>query len=203
MSVDLREPFTPQSPTFALHMMALGRLCVVSAYVDRLLTDLIQVFLGCTDAQAAVIATQTERIAARCNMIKHLAAADPPSTEWREAIVRVVNRLQTQGEQRNRFVHDQWSLTSGSLERLDRRTSVKKRQAREAPQLEFDTKHITPVGEVDQLAAEYALTAICLLGATKDLEFWRHEGRLPERSMLLVTDLARLPPRAPNPPRAQ
>lgn len=35
-------------PSFEMHMLALGRLCIVWAYIDRLLNDAIQAALGCT-----------------------------------------------------------------------------------------------------------------------------------------------------------
>lgn len=181
-----------------MHMLALGRLCVVSAYVDRLLTDLIQVFLGCTDAQAAIIGTENDKAAARCNIIKKLAAEASPSPEWRVALDQTIKRLLSYGEKRNRYVHDCWSLTSGSLERLERRATVRKPQSFELSELTFDTRHVTPPDEVTDVAVQYAITAVCLLGATKDLETWKLEGNLPKPSLLITTDQARVRHAAPN-----
>lgn len=185
--MELEEAFTPESPVFVAHMLALGRLCVISAYVDRLLTDLIQVFLGCTDAQAAIIATQNDRTASRCKMIKSLAAENSPGKAWLAALNGLIDHLFICGEKRNRYVHDQWSVESGSLARKDRRASVKKPQSHGEPKLVFDTKHVTPPEDVTDLAVLYAITAFCLHGAKKDLEAWKQSGQLPTPSLLLLT----------------
>lgn len=68
---------------FAAHMIALGRLCVTWSYMERLLNDILPPVLGCSDAQAAVISTEMPSTSAICKMLKTLAYADAPSTEWR------------------------------------------------------------------------------------------------------------------------
>ena len=126
-----------------------------------------------------------------------------PSEEWRATLERVAKRLLKQGEKRNRYVHDYWTLTSGSLERLERKAAVRKAQAFQTPKLVFDTKHVTPPGDVDQLAVDYAVTAVCLVGAMKDLEAWKRVGRLPPPSLLITTDQARTRHAKPTQPRDQ
>ena len=127
---------TGSSPQiFERHMLALGRLCVVWAFVDRLLNELIQAFLGCTAGQAATIGTEADTAAARCKMLKNFAHEGPPGEEWRGAFDRLMNcLLDDEGPKRNRYIHDYWTSASGKLERMDRaEAAVKKPQSFQPP----------------------------------------------------------------------
>lgn len=180
------------SPSFKAHMLALGRLCIVWAYIDRLLNDAIQAVLGCTHGQAASIGTEAHNVASRCRLLRLLAfEADLPD-EWRKVFLALLDRIGAQGERRNRYVHDYWTVADGTLEKMDRRASVRKAQAGEAPQLMFNTWQATPPGDVNNLSADLTLTALCLQTAIADLTTWKREGQLEGRAMLLQMGLARV-----------
>ncbi len=187
-------------------MLALGRLCIVWAYIDRLLNDLIQAFLSCTHAQAAIIGTEADNAAARCRMLQNLAMEASPTDEWRDVFLALMKRLlKDQGPKRNRYVHDYWTVASGTLERMDRRASVKSAQAHQPRKLVFNTWQATPPEEVENLTVDLTITALALQTAIADLTTWKREGRLPGRALLIQMGLVRVPrpkhrvTRAPKP----
>jgi len=181
-----------KSPSFDMHMYALGRLCIVWAYVDRLLNDTIQAFLGCSHAQAAIIGTEADSAAARCKMLQNLAFDGSPSEEWRDTFVALIKRLLDEyGPKRNRYIHDYWTVASGTLEKMDRRAAVKRAQSRQPPKLVFNTWQATPPKDVENLAVDLTITALGLQTAIADLTTWKREGRLEGRGLLIQMGLAR------------
>ena len=154
-------------------MLALGRLCVVWAYIDRLLNDLIQAFLGCSHGQAAIIGTEADNASARCRMLQKLAVEASPDDEWRDLFLALMKRLlDEQGPKRNRYIHDYWTASNGSLERMDRRAAVKRLQARQPPQPVFNTWQVTPPEDVEHLSVDLTITALALQTAIKDVSAW-------------------------------
>jgi hypothetical protein len=112
------------------HCLALGRLCVAWAFVDRQLNDLIQYMIGCSDASAASIATVADGTASRCNLIKLLNHERPISEGWTAALHKLISEIQEVAQVRNRYVHDRWELTDDSIVRIDRRAAARKGQSR-------------------------------------------------------------------------
>jgi len=171
---------------FAAHMIALGRLCVTWSYMERLLNETLPPLLGCSDAQAAVIATEMSGTSTICNMLKTLAYADAPSPEWRDSFEKVLNQISGElAPIRNRYVHDYWTLSEGSIERLDQRAKLQKPQAFKDKGLHFNSWHTAKPGEIDDLSAKAAIFIMILYAARSDLIKWRQLGKTPERLLLL------------------
>ena len=191
----LAETVTGSTPDFERHMTELGRLCVVWAYIDRLLNDVIQAVLGCTHGQAASIGTEANNVASRCRLLRLLIVEATMPDDWRDAFLALLKRIGAQGEMRNRYVHDYWTLAEGTLEMMDRRAFVRTPQGQEAPHLVFNTWQATPPGDVHNLCVDLTLTALCLQTSIADLTTWRREGQLSGRGLLIQMGLSRVDPK--------
>lgn len=192
---------------FAYHMLAIGRLCVTWALLDRYLSDCVAILLDCSAAQAACITTETRDVSERCRLLKTLSYLEAPSKEWRSVFERVLDHISnTLGPKRNRYVHDYWKPTGAALERISRIAKIAKPQAFKEKELTFETTHATPYNEVDDFTARLTVTLSGLHLALIDLRNWR-AGRALESPLLLhwetaVRDQSPLPlaPGAPTPP---
>jgi hypothetical protein len=171
---------------FGHHMLALGRLCITWAFLDRQLNDALTELLGCSAAQAACIANEATDVAERCRILKTLCYVDGPGGEWRETFERLLNRIENElAPLRNRYVHDYWKLTDEALERMDRRARLGKPQSFQEKQITFDTTHVTPHNEVGDFSVKVAIAMSGLHFALLDLTNWR-AGSFPERPRLLA-----------------
>lgn len=166
-------------------MLSLGRLCVTWAYLDRLLNDGIRAYLGCTPAQAAIIGTEADGVASRCKILCNLAYESSPSSDWCDEYVKILRDIQGNlSPMRNRYVHDHWKLTAGTLEKLDRRVSTKKGQSFQPPTLVFDTSQAVGIEDVDTLSVKVSGAAVYLRIANLDISRWKR-GETPPRLTLL------------------
>lgn len=162
---------------FEAHCLALGRLCVAWATIDRQLNDLLGAMIGCSPAVTACITTGTDSVTARCEILGRLAHEDPVSEDWPQLFAKLLKRVGEQAGKRNRYVHDFWGLSKGTLVRMDRRAFAKKPQSRQPMKIVFDTEHVTPPDEVDQLTEEIGKTAFMLHAALREVRDWRSEHR--------------------------
>ncbi len=180
---------------FEAHCLALGRLCVAWATVDRQLNDLLSALIGCSPAATACITTTVDGVAARCDIMGRLAYENPVSDEWPSLFVRLLTNVNVLAGKRNRYVHDFWGYTRGTLVRMDRRAFAKRPQSRQPVQLTYDAEHVTPPGEVDRLTEEIGKTAFILHAALRDLKDWRgpHRFRVSPPLLQRAFDLADVP----------
>lgn len=187
-------PAAISKPSFDDHCLALGKLCVAWAFIDRQLNDLVQAMLGCSAAAAASVATITDSVAGRSKITRLLNAERPISDAWTDAFHTLLKELDRVAQLRNRLVHDRWELTSEGLIRIDRRASTRKAQSRKPIVLEFDTEHATRPEEVTELISEIGKIAFVLHCALRDQEDWRREATLVEPPLLIrAGDLEALP----------
>ena len=180
---------------FEAHCLALGRLCVAWATVDRQLNDLMGALIGCSPAATASITSTADGVSARCDILARLAYENPVSEDWPELFGKLVQRVTQLSAKRNRYVHDYWAFTKGTLVRMDRRASAKRPQSRQPVKLTYDTEHVTAPGEVDRLAEEIGKTAFILHAALRDVRDWRgpHRWRVSPTLLGRALDLADVP----------
>lgn len=170
---------------FEAHCLSLGRLCVAWAVVDRQLNDLIAAFTKASPASIACITSSIDAVGTRCEMLRKLGFEDPISEEWASEFERTMWHLsQTIAPKRNRYVHDYWFLSEGTLKRLERRARAKKAQSRKPNELSFDTESIMPVDAVDQLTSEVGQMVFLLHAALRDIRTWRQSRRRTEPPLL-------------------
>ena len=170
------------------HYTALGRLCVAWAVLDRQLNDLLAILLGCSSAAAACIASSNDAVAPRCEMMRKLVYEKPRDVEWIGLFVNLMNLIsQDLASKRNRFVHDYWSFTEGTLKRLDRRANISRAQSRTPIALAWDTEHVTAPDEVDLLRGRIEDASFRLHCAQRDLETWAQGERLAGPPLLART----------------
>jgi hypothetical protein len=169
----VREP-TP----YEAHCMALGNLCVVWATIDRQLNDLMAALIGCSPAATACIASAADTVGARCNIMRNLVHEDPINEEWAKLFVKMLTSISGDlAARRNRFVHDYWGFTEGTIVRLDRRATAKRQQSRAPIKLIYDTEHVTPPGAVAALSKEISQMSFILHSALRDVQDWKGAHR--------------------------
>lgn len=181
-------------PSFDDHCLALGKLCVAWAFIDRQMNDLVQAMLGCSQAAAASVSTIADSVAARTKIIRLLNAERPISVLWTDAFDTLLKELDRASQTRNRFIHDRWELTPAGLVRIDRRASARRSQSRKPVVLDFDTEHATPPEAVEALTATIGKIAFGLHCALRDQEDWRRASLLASPPLLIrAGDLEALP----------
>lgn len=154
------------------HALALGKLCIWWSTMDRTLADVVGLYLG-VDETLTSCALPAET-STRCEMIRRLAFATGPDGEWRECMVRLVNRVQTEmAEQRNRYVHDDWSVSDAGMVRIDRRAKIKRPQSRKPPELVIEVERVVPVEWVQDLTEQVVDMMVALTIMGQDLTVWR------------------------------
>ncbi len=171
--------------TYAAHMIALGRLCVSWAYMERLMNDILPTLMGCSEKQGAVIATETSTTVGRCQLLANLAYADAPSADWRDRFVDLMNYIRNDlAPPRNRYIHDYWTLSEGAMERLDQRVKIAKADSFQIKELTYNSWHTAKPGEIDDLATKVTIVILTLHFVRSDLHEWRESGRQPARPAL-------------------
>ena len=134
------------------HALALGMLCIYWASLDRALDLVLERYLDADEKTVACITTSASDVSARCEMLKRLAYLKGPDGEWRDCLVRLLNRVQGElAAERNRYVHDDWDLSAEGMIRIDRRAKVIKPQSRQPAQLVHVFKRVAPVALVEDL----------------------------------------------------
>lgn len=182
---------SPQAPSFDMHMLALGRLCVTWATLDRHLTELISAYTGLSSSMTACVVAASDNIAPRCEILRLLAAESTPSPEWQSDFMMMVDIIRQQlAPLRNRFVHDYWTLSEGTLQRLESKASAKRPQAMQPHQLTFQRWHDHQPSEVDNLAVRVASIILVVRVAQADVQDWRRgqgqfRGSLTKMKMIL------------------
>jgi hypothetical protein len=170
---------------FDAHCMALGKLCVAWAIVDRQLNDLLGALLGSSPTATACLASTVDAVGARCDIMRRLIHEDPLTEEWvtlcTKMLVTVSDDL---AARRNRYVHDYWSLTEGTLVRLDRRVIAKRPQSRQPVKLSFDSEHATPPDAIERLTEEIGQMVFLLHVAARDVRDWKKHRFRPTPPLL-------------------
>lgn len=157
------------------HALALGTLCIYWATLDNALAHLLGSYLNSDEIASAVVASD---ISTRCEQIRKLAHVTGPDGEWRDCLVRILNMIQGEmAEARNRYIHDDWSVSEAGMVRIDRRPKLKKRQSREPITLVTETASVVPSDWVYQLVSRVvdAMLAVTFMGI--DVRRWRKDGQ--------------------------
>jgi hypothetical protein len=146
---------------------------VLDSYVDNVLEPLLE----CSEAQVACIVTNIDNISGRCEVIKRLLTHSAPSPEYRKWLIAVLTRVSGElAPLRNRYVHDNWSISHEQVVKIDKRAKIGKPQARKDEVLLFDTEEVTPTELVDKLRNKVTLVFMMLYWAAYDLRHWRRTG---------------------------
>lgn len=180
---------------FDTHCMALGRLCVAWATIDRQLNDLLGAMIGCTPATTACITTGSESVSARCDIMRRLVHLEPLDEAWAGHVKKLLDLVSNDlAPKRNRLIHDYWSFSDGTIVRLDRRALTAKPEAKAQIELTYDTEHVTPPDEADNLTERVGQAAFMLHCALRDVRDWKeHRWRVSPPLLSRAFDLPQVP----------
>ena len=160
------------------HVRSIGSLCITWAVLDSNLDDLFEPLIQCSDAQVASIVTNVDTVAGRCDILRRLITIEAPSPEYREYLIAVLNRISGElAPLRNRYIHDNWSISHEQVVKIDKRAKITKPQSRQAELLLFNTEEVTPTEQVDKLTDKVRLLMVLLYWAAYDLRHWRRTGQ--------------------------
>ena len=122
------------------HARAIGELCMSWAALEHAVDRLLEPLLDCDRGTAAAIASATDRLAARIDIIRRLLVHQELNGPWRDWIEKVLNRITNEvAPARNRCVHDRWRIQRGLIMKIDKRASIARPQSHHPQQLIFDT----------------------------------------------------------------
>ena len=159
---------------FDAHCLALGRLCVAWAVINRQLNDLLGALTRATPAAVACITSSIDAVGSRCEMVRKLGYEDPISPEWAQLLDKTtIHIAQELAPRCNRYVHDYWCVDEGALRAPDRRARVRRAQSRQPIDLTFDVDQVTPTDAVDQLRTEVGQATFMPHAALRDAQMWR------------------------------
>lgn len=196
---EAQEPFTG-ADVMKEHALALGLLCIYWASLDRALDLLLESYLDVDEKIVACVSTSAPDVSARCEMLKRLSYLNGPDGEWRDCLIRLLNRVQGElAAERNRYVHDDWNLSSaGAMIRIDRRAKVIKPQARQPAQLVHVFERVTPVAKVDDLTQRVVdvMTALAFMSVSYGI--WASGTRILGPP-LQALEASNYNPQAPSP----
>lgn len=142
---------------FDAHCLALGRLCVAWAELNRNITNLTSVLIGRGPEVTACIFPGSENMKPRCETVKKLVALNPPgeTDEWREGLTSLMNHvLNNLAPRRNRYVHDEWLAGADSASRYDASARVEKEHASRERGVSFGRWHLDDSPNVENLTSE-------------------------------------------------
>ena len=156
------------------HALALGTLCIYWATLDSALAHLVATYLNSEPNGAAVVAPD---ISTRCEQIRKLSHVTGPDGEWRQCLVTLLNMIQGDlAEARNRYIHDDWSISQAGMVRIDRRPKLKRSQSRQPIQLITETSAVVPADWVYQLVNRTVDMVVAITFMGIDVRRWRKEG---------------------------
>ena len=176
---------TPQddktSELIGEHATAIGLLCIYSASLDQAICHLIERMLASDVKTVACLLEATPDISQRAGTAQRLAFSLSPTDDWRDCIVGMMNLVSNGiAPRRNRFVHDDWRVTTEAIIRIDRRVKINKTQAF----MPLAISHVSE-REVDVASIHALIEKICdvmvhitFLGLA--LDRWRRDGTPPE-----------------------
>ena len=160
------------------HNEMIGRICAVWAAIDYHLDDLLETLLRCGKREVAAIFTGMADTAPRCSVLRRLIMIDPPSVEWRDWFIAVIDRVQDElGPLRNRYVHDRWAISGEAITRYDKRATIMRPQSRSDKILVHDIEYVSSMEELERFEMCALLVMSMLYSANYDLRHWQREGR--------------------------
>jgi hypothetical protein len=160
------------------HVQSIGQLCITWAVLDSKVDELFEPLLQCSPAQVASLVTNVDTISARCDILRRLITLESPSPEYRKWVIALLNRVTGElAPLRNRYVHDNWSISHEAVVKIDKRAKIGKAQSRMDEELSFNTKEVTPTEVVDKLTGRVRLVFAMLHWAAYDLRHWRRTGQ--------------------------
>jgi hypothetical protein len=167
------------------YMLAIGRLCAAWAILDREINALLKELLKISDAQVACLATEMNDVAPRCRLLKTLSYTVPAPTQWKEAMSNLSGVIMNHiSPQRNRYVHDYFSISDDALIKFDRRVKLSKISSFSDLTLHFDITESVTAEMVELVTIKAMSSAANLASARFDLEFLSEIGSFPEAPQL-------------------
>ncbi len=159
-----------KSSRFDEHCRALGRLCIAWAVLDRKLTDFASVLVRGGPEVAACIWSGAENMKPRAEAIKKLlfVVKPPIDPEWIDQALKLVHHATVElGQQRNRYVHDEWFVNEDEIKRIQWGGRLEKPQSRKRQEFRYAKWHIGSTADVDDLtdkveAAAHTLTLVAI-----------------------------------------
>lgn len=184
MSDDYSEMVAKWKATWDLqdkYALQLGKMCLVWAFLDRSLDEVIEQLLCCSKSQAASITSAVTDVAPRCEIIKRLIVLSHPGESWRDWFIALIQRVSGElAPTRNRYIHDEWQADATTIVRRDKRAKIGREQARQPLSLSFDTKHPTSPNEIEQFTMKVATVLAFIETAKIDLRIWQQGGQIRE-----------------------
>lgn len=187
--------------SFDEHCRLLGKLCITWSIVDRHLTDVMSILIGCGPLITSSLLTAVDSIQARCEAAKNLAIHHKLEESWLSDFSGFLDMIaRPVAAKRNRYIHDYWAIDDNGLVRLDLRTKRGKPQSHQPIALKHGEWTATEPEEVHAFVDQVYWVGHVMLGIRGDLAVWRDEGQLPAPSALSkMGDLAGFQCKSPNP----
>lgn len=163
------------------HLLALGRLCVAWAVMDRKLTDVASVLIGRGPIVTAAIFPGAENMTPRSEAIKKLIVVEAPGdVEWQKQLTSLVKDVAGRlARRRNRLTHDEWFQTENELVRIQWAARIDA-QEDGSSRLNAGQRTNENPDEVEGFVKEIERAAYQLSLAAITLSRWRREGQPPE-----------------------
>lgn len=170
------------TPSFDNHCHALGKLCIVWAVLDRKLTDIASVLIGLGPEMTACLFSGSESLNPRSEAIKKLLVRFPPSADadWCERLRDLIKNIQEKmGPRRNRYVHDEWTITPEATSRVQWGGHIHRGQGEE-PVLRYARIEEGTTTDLLSFIADVECTTILLTRAVISIGEGRLLGQPPE-----------------------
>jgi hypothetical protein len=128
-----------------------GEICMIWATLDFKVDQLLADFLDIGPAQVAALMNGMD-FSRKCEAVRKLLVLSGPSPEWIAEIDSIMLDLANGlNKKRNRYVHDMWQFEIDAINRIERKATIQKQQARKSKTLSFDKEIPVTVEEMDAL----------------------------------------------------
>lgn len=146
------------------YALAVGRLCIKCAVIDRLVRQVIQILLLSDAATSAAIMQSAGESSKLLELMIRLARVKMQSHDWLPILVRIETATKAIQSERNRIVHDDLFIEEGTLIRVDRRATAGTAQAFQPKTLQFDKRKATSEKEIKAVCdrAENVIQALAI-----------------------------------------
>lgn len=169
---------------------AVGRICRLTAQIDRQVLRLIQHLTDTNEATAACMMSKTNDTASRCEVAARLLILRTPDGEWRKKALAILEFARNDiGKRRNRYVHDEWGFSEDKAFRTDRTVKSMKAKSHQPMTIVRETTYLTEYKDLQELI-EVCLAAVSAIGfIRRELVVHQATGQ-PPISSGLIPDLS-------------
>jgi hypothetical protein len=177
VSEELREAWAEADRRTSALATQLGFLVMDWSYLDREIDALLVPLLQCTPAEVSCIVSNVENVASRCEIVKRLLVLHLPSSDFREWLVALLDRIARElAPLRNRYIHDNWISRQMRSVRVDKRAKIIRKESRAKPSVQFDAHTATSGADVERLTRAVTAAVDALRYGNDALKAWRLNG---------------------------